>query len=59
MTLNTLIAVNAALDLAVVLAVFAIVRFTHTVGHSAVRPEGLIPLPAAVPAETEKLPNAA
>lgn len=43
MTLTTLIALNAALDLAVVLAVIAIVRFTHRLHHQDVRPETLHP----------------
>ncbi len=39
MTLTTLIAVNAVLDLAVVLAVLAIVRFMHRLDRGAARPE--------------------
>jgi hypothetical protein len=43
MTFTTLIALNAALDLAVVLAVFAIVYFTHRRRHDAVKPETILP----------------
>lgn len=54
MTLTTIIILNAILDLAVVLAVFAVVRFTHRLHRYEHRPETLhpsqpIPLSLALP----------
>jgi hypothetical protein len=55
MTHTTLITVNAMLDLLAVLAVFAIVWFTHRL-----RPRQPIPLHLALPAdEAEELSRAA
>jgi HAMP domain-containing protein len=65
MTHTTLITVNAVLDLAVVLAVFAIVRFTHRLHRLDHHGETLhlsqpLPLRLALPAdEVEELSNAA
>jgi hypothetical protein len=50
MTHTTLITVNAVLDLAVVLAVFTIVRLTHRLDRDDRRRE-TIPLAFALPAE--------
>jgi hypothetical protein len=56
MTQTTLITVNALLDLAVVLAIFAIVRFTHVLHRhdhlgETIHPSQPIPLRLALPAE--------
>ena len=56
MTHTTMITVNAVLDLAVVLAIFAIVRLTHRVDRPDHRGETLhpsqpIPLHLALPAD--------
>ena len=65
MTHTTLITVNAVLDLAVVLAVFAIVRFTHRLHRHDHHSETLhlappLPLRLALPAdEAEELSKAA
>jgi hypothetical protein len=65
MTQTTLITVNALLDLAVVLAIFAIVRFTHVLHRhdhrgETVHPSQPIPLRLALSAdEVEELSQAA
>jgi len=65
MTHTALITVNAVLDLAVVLAVFAIVRFTHVLHRhdqhgETVHPSQPIPLRLALSAdEVEELSQAA
>ena len=65
MTHTTLITVNAVLDLAVVLAVFAIVRFTHRLQRDdrqgeTLHPSQPLPLRLALPAdEAEDLSQAA
>jgi hypothetical protein len=64
MNLPTLIAVNALLDLAAILVLFAVVRLAHRLHHEE-RPETLhpsqpIPLRLALPAkEREQLARAA
>ena len=50
MTHTTIITVNAVLDLAAVLAVFAIVRFTHRLDRQEPR-TATIPLAFELPAE--------
>lgn len=65
MTLTTLIALNAILDLAVALAVVAIVRFTHLLHHDDAQTEHLHlfrPLPLHVvlpPDEDDEVARAA
>ena len=56
MTQTTLITVNAVLDLAVVLAVFAIVRFTHRLDRDDRRVQTI---PVALERATEDLSKAA
>ncbi len=64
MSLTTIIILNAILDLAVVLAVFSVVRFTHRLHRYDHLPETLypsqpIPLSLALPHEAEELAEAA
>ncbi len=65
MTQTTLITMNAVLDLAVVLAVFAIVRFTHRLHlydrhGETLHPSQPLPLRLALPAdEADELSQAA
>jgi hypothetical protein len=65
MTHTTLITVNAVLDLAAVLAVFAIVRFTHRLHRhdragETLHPSQPLPLRLALPAdEADELSRAA
>ncbi len=65
MTQTTLITVNAVLDLALVLAIFAVIRFTHLLDRHDLRGETLhpsqpLPLRLALPAdEAEELSRAA
>ncbi len=65
MTLTTIIAINAVLDLAVVLALAAIVHLAHRWHHDATRPKtarssGRLPAHAALSSnEAERLAEAA
>jgi hypothetical protein len=65
MNLTLLIVLNAALDLTALLAVLAIVRFTHRLHHHDTKPETIhpsqpLPLHIALPAEEiEELAEAA
>jgi hypothetical protein len=65
MNITTIITLNAILDLAAVLSVFALVRFTHRLHHHEVAPETVhpsqpIPLRLALPTdEAEELAEAA
>jgi hypothetical protein len=65
MSLTTIIILNAALDLTVVLAVFAVVRLTHRLHRydhlpETIHPSQPIPLSLAIPQdEAEELARAA